>query len=576
MAFDPYKVRSEFPILQTKVHGKPLVYLDNGATTQKPRAVIDAIVEYYTTYNSNIHRGVYELSQRATLAYEQAREKVARFINAPEPAECIFVRGTTEGVNLVAASWARPNLRRGDEVLVGGMEHHSNIVPWQFACEATGATLRVIPMNADGELELDQLDTLLSERTKLVAIQHVSNAIGTVQDVETIIARARQVGAKVLIDGAQWVAHYPTDVRALGCDFYVFSGHKLFGPTGIGILWARRELLEAMPPFHGGGDMIETVTFEKSTYAPIPSKFEAGTPDIAGAIGLGAAIDYVTSLGFENFIPHEEELIHYALERLRTVPGLKVVGMPRRRAGVISFIFDQPRISSMDIGVALDREGIAVRTGHHCCMPVMTKLGIDSTARASFALYNTREDVDALVGALNRIVEARLAREKTASPASAAAPLNLTFAPAAAPSPQEAAEELAGDFDLFEDRESRGEYVLDLARTVPNQFDLLKTLTARVPGCMSEVYLIGRPSPDDPQRFEFAADANADIVRGLIAILQRLYSGQKARDVLAFDIEGFFTRIGLEQFISSQRRNGLAGMVNRIRSLARSIVQESR
>ncbi len=573
--FDPHALRRDFPILQTRMNGKPLVYLDNAATTQKPQAVIDALVHYYTHDNANIHRGIYALSQRATEAHDAARRTVARFINAPDPVECIFVRNATEGINLVALSWARSNLKTGDEILVGEMEHHSNIVPWQMAAQATGATVRVIPMNDDGELILDRLDELLTERTKLVAVQHVSNALGTIQDVETIITRAKKVGAKVLIDGAQWVAHYPTDVQALGCDFYAISGHKLFGPTGIGVLWGRRELLEAMPPVLGGGDMIESVSFSGTTYAPLPNKFEAGTPDIAGAIGLAAAIDYLTRIGFEAFEAHEQDLLAYGLSQIGALPGVRILGKARRRAGAISFVIDDPPISAIDIGMALDRDGIAVRTGHHCCMPLMDRLKVPATTRASFAFYNTREDIDKLVASLHRLIESKKATRPVTATVAAVKdvdPDQLPFAEASADSPQAAADALAEDFELFEDRESRTQYVLDLGHQLPHAFDTLKRLTARVPGCMSEVYLIGRKKPGTDRVLEFTADSNADIVRGLIAILQRLYSGQKAQDVLDFDIEGFFSRIGLDQFISSQRRNGLAGMISRIRAAAERVM----
>lgn len=571
--FNPQTVRPDFPILQTRMNGHPLVYLDNAATTQKPQAVIDALVHYYSHDNANIHRGVYALSQRATEAHDAARRTVARFINAPDPVECIFVRNATEGINLVALSWARSNLQAGDEILVGEMEHHSNIVPWQMAAQATGATVRVIPMNDHGELILDDLDTLLTDRTKLVAVQHVSNALGTIQDVGTIVDRAKKVGAKVLIDGAQWVAHHPTDVQALGCDFYAISGHKLFGPTGIGVLWGRRELLEAMPPLLGGGDMIETVRFSGTTYAPLPNKFEAGTPDIAGAIGLAAAIDYLTGIGFDSFEAHEQDLLAYGLSQIGSLPGVRILGKARKRAGAISFVIDNPPISAIDIGMAIDRDGIAVRTGHHCCMPLMERLNVPATTRASFAFYNTREEIDRLVESLRRLIDTKTASRARSGAATASIvdPDDLPFGKPVADSPQAAADELAEDFELFEDRESRTQYVLDLGAQLPHAFDTLKQLTARVPGCMSEVYLIGREKPGAKGVLEFTADSNADIVRGLIAILQRLYSGQKAQAVLGFDIEGFFSRIGLDQFISSQRRNGLAGMIGRIRSAAERV-----
>jgi cysteine desulfurase/selenocysteine lyase len=576
--FDVERVRADFPILATKSHGKPLVYLDNGATTQKPQAVIDRLVRFYTHENANIHRGVYDLSQRATEAYESARRTVRAFVNAAEDAEIIFTRGTTEAINLVASSFGRTFVRRGDEVIVSSLEHHSNIVPWQMACDAAGATLRTIPINDAGELVMEAYEALLSPRTKLVAVNHVSNALGTINPVERITALAHAVGAKVLIDGAQWVAHHPTDVRALDADFYCFSGHKLFGPTGIGVLYGRRALLDAMPPYQGGGDMIRSVTFAKTEYAELPNKFEAGTPDIAGAVGLAAAIDYVTSVGFENFEPHERDLLAYATKRLGEVTGLRVVGTAKHKAGVVSFVMDDPVISPLDLGTQLDAEGIAVRTGHHCCQPIMDRFCIPATTRASLAMYNTRGDVDALVDALQMIRDRAVNRAAAApkpSPAVQASPAaggsdggGIQYPQAAAASPNVAADDLVEVFEMLGDRDARNEFVIELGAKVPHTFDLLKKVTERVPGCMSEVYVVGRRKQGTPDTLEFLADANADIVRGLIAILTRLFSGQRAADVLAFDVQAFFQRIGLDQFISTQRRNGLEGMVRRIRAMA--------
>ena len=403
---------------------------------------------------------------------------------------------------------------------------------------------------------------------------------------------AHDAGALVMADGAQWVAHHPTDVQDLGVDFYAFSGHKLFGPTGIGVLYGRRELLEAMPPYQGGGDMIESVTFEKTTYAPLPNKFEAGTPDIAGAVGLGAAIDYLNAVGLESFADHEAHLLRYATEKLQQIPGLRLVGTAANKGTVLSFVLEDPAVSSLDIGMQLDAEGVAVRTGHHCCQPVMARFGIPSTTRASLAMYNTEQDVDALAAGLEKIVASVRRAGSVPQPVSesgSGGPVvtgsagasrqvkeaEIAYPQAAAASPQAAADELAETFDLLGDRDARNEYVLDLGQRLPHTFDLLKKVTPRVPGCMSEVYLVGRRSPGSADRFEFIADANADIVRGLIALLQRLYSGQRAADVLAFDVEAFFRRIGLDQFITSQRRNGLAGMVQRIRETAGRIAGSS-
>lgn len=577
--FDVQKIRADFPILATQSHGKPLVYLDNAATTQKPRAVIDRLVRYYETENANIHRGVYELSQKATHAYEQARHTVAKFLHAADDKEVIFTRGTTEAINLVAYTFARAVLKPGDEIIVSAIEHHSNIVPWQIVAEAAGATIRVIPMSDAGELMLDKYKELLSGGTKLVAVNHVSNALGTINDVSRIVKLAHQAGAKVLIDGAQWVAHHPTDVQSLDCDFYCFSGHKLYGPTGIGALWARRELLEQMPPFLGGGDMIESVTFEKTTYAGLPNKFEAGTPDVSGAIGLGAAIDYLTAVGFENFVPHEAALLKHATEKLAAIPGLRIIGTAAQKAGVVSFVIEEPKMSPLDIGMRLDREGIAVRTGHHCCQPIMDRLHISATTRASFALYNTIEEVDALAEGLRRIVADEAGRAKASASTEKRAAADdsdrkVEYPRRAAESPQEAADQLAADFEFLEERDAKSEYVLDLGKSLPHAFDLLKKVTTRVAGCMSEVYIITRRAAGGSDELEFVADANADIVRGLIAILQRIYSGQSARSILDFDIESFFRRIGLDQFITSQRRNGLAGMIQRIRAAAEALLRQ--
>ncbi|GIX00910.1 MAG: hypothetical protein KatS3mg111_4242 [Pirellulaceae bacterium] len=572
-----FEVRRDFPLLNTQMRGKPLVYLDNGATTQKPRPVIEVVHDYYQRLNANVHRGMYELSQQATDAYEGARKRIAAFIGAPNPAECIFTKGTTEAINLVAFSWGGANLRSGDEVVITSLEHHSNIVPWQMICERTGAKLVVVEADADGHLDVDRLAEQLTARTRLLAMQHVSNALGTIHPVAECVAVARERGIVTLIDGAQWVSHHPTDVQELGCDFYAFSGHKLFGPTGIGVLWGRSELLNAMPPFLGGGDMIESVTFEKTTYAGLPNKFEAGTPHIAGAIGLGAAVDYVESLGWQRIADYEHRLGEYAAARLQEVPGIRLFGMKPPRAAIFSFILEQPPIAIIDLARALDNEGIAIRTGHHCCMPLMQRLQVAGTCRASLAFYNTPEDVDRLVDALQRLVtQYRTAsgsphQQNNRDDAQSSSPAladQVRFAPPSAPSVQEAADRLAAEFLEFDDRESKTELLMELANEVPSMFDALKCLSTPVPGCMSEVYLIGRAVPDAPDRFEFAADSNAQIVRGLIGLLQQLFSGQRVEEILDFDTEGFFQRIGLDEFVSTQRRSGLSGMLQRIRALA--------
>jgi len=402
VGLDVEAVRKDFPILARKVHGQPLVYLDNGATSQKPQVVIDALSRYYAEENSNIHRGVHYLSEYATAAYEGAREKIKRFINAPKSQEIIFVRGTTEAINLVAQSYGRTFLKAGDEIIVSAMEHHSNIVPWQILSEQVGARLRVIPINHDGELVMDEYRRLLTEKTKFVSVTHVSNALGTIVPVKEVVALARERGVPVMLDGAQAAPHVKLDVQEIGCDFYAFSGHKLFGPTGVGVLFGRSELLERMPPYQGGGDMISLVTFEKTHYNVLPYKFEAGTPHIAGGIGLGAAIDYLGKLNWEQVVSHEQDLLAYTTDALLTIPGLKIIGTAKEKAGVISFVFDH--VHAHDVGTILDQEGVAVRTGHHCAMPVMQRFGVPATTRASFAFYNTRDEVDALKKAIHRVL----------------------------------------------------------------------------------------------------------------------------------------------------------------------------
>ena len=398
---DVARVRADFPILRRQSRGKPLVYLDNAATTQKPQVVIDAITRYYTEYNANVHRGVHELSELASEAYEQARRKVAAFFNAPHERQIIFTRNSTESINLVAHAFGRTYVGAGDEVLISAMEHHSNIVPWQLLCEARGARLRVAPINDRGELMLDELEALVGERTKLVSVTHMSNALGTINPVEEIVRIAHRRGVPVLLDGSQAAYHMPVDVQALDCDFYVATGHKLYGPTGMGVLYGKEALLESMPPFLGGGDMISSVTFEKSTWNTLPHKFEAGTPDISGAIALGVAIDYIQSIGFPWIGEHEQALLEYGTNALSAVEGLRLIGTAARKASILSFVLDG--VHPHDIGTIVDREGVAVRTGHHCAQPVMERFGVPATARASLAMYNTREDIDVLVHALGRV-----------------------------------------------------------------------------------------------------------------------------------------------------------------------------
>ena len=400
-AFDVHRIRRDFPILHQQVHGKPLVYLDNAATTQKPLAVIEAISDYYRHDNSNIHRGVHTLSERATEAYEKVRAAAQKFLNAASTKEIIFVRGTTEAINLVAQTYGRKNINSGDEVLITALEHHSNIVPWQLLCDEKGARLRVAPINDSGELLLDEFEKLLNPKTKIVAIGHLSNALGTINPVREIVRMAHARNIPVLVDGAQAAPRMQVDVQELDCDFYALSGHKLYGPTGIGILYGKMELLEAMPPYQGGGDMIASVTFEKTVYNRLPYKFEAGTPNIADTIGLGAAIEYLNSLGLEQIEQHEAGLLNYATQAVSAIPGVRLVGTAKEKAGVLSFVMDE--IHPHDIGTILDSEGIAVRTGHHCAQPVMQRFNIPATARASFGLYNTPQEIDALVAGIHKV-----------------------------------------------------------------------------------------------------------------------------------------------------------------------------
>ena len=402
-AWDVERIRGDFPVLRQTVNGKPLVYLDNAASSQVPQVVIDRGSVYLEHEHSNIHRGVHYLSQKATTAYEGAREKVKRFINAREARECIFVRGATEGINLVMHGYGRKFIGAGDEIIISAMEHHANIVPWQMLCEEKNARLRVIPMNDAGELLIEEYEALLNDRTKLVALSHVSNALGTINPIREMTEHAHKYGVPVLIDGAQSAPHMPIDVQQLDCDFYAFSGHKMFAPTGSGVVYGKAEILEKMNPFQGGGDMIRTVTFEKTTYAGLPNKFEAGTPAIASQIGLGAAIDYLNSIGREAAAKHEAQLLRYATERISAIEGVRIIGTAREKASVLSFVIDD--IHPHDIGTILDQEGIAVRAGHHCAQPVMQRFNVPATARASFAFYNTKEEVDVLARTIERVIE---------------------------------------------------------------------------------------------------------------------------------------------------------------------------
>jgi cysteine desulfurase/selenocysteine lyase len=401
--YDVERIRRDFPILHQRVYGKPLVYLDNAATSQKPKAVIDAISRYYTLENANIHRGVHYLSQVATHAYEKARETVRQFINARSVKEVVFTKGTTEGINLVASTLGTGMIKPGDEIIVSNMEHHSNIVPWQILCQVRGAKLKVVPITDSGELDIPAYHDMLSHKTRLVAIVHYSNSLGTINPVKEIISAAHEQGVWVLLDGAQAVPHTAVDMQDLDCDFYTFSGHKLFGPTGIGILYGKEDILDSLPPYQGGGDMIKSVSFKKTTYSDLPSKFEAGTPNIAGAVGLATAIDYVKSIGYATFQPHEEALLHYATDELSAIDKVRIIGTSNSKTSVISFVMEG--VHPHDVGTVLDQNGVAVRTGHHCTQPVMERFNVPATSRASFTLYNTKNEVDALIDGIHQVIE---------------------------------------------------------------------------------------------------------------------------------------------------------------------------
>ena len=559
---DLARVRQDFPILLQRMHGKPLIYLDNAATTQKPRAVIETLRHFYEADNANVHRGVHVLSERATEAYEEARARVHKFIGANCLREIIFTRGTTEAINLVAQTFGRMHVREGDEILVTELEHHSNIVPWQMLCWEMKAKLKVVPIDDAGEVRVEDFERLLTPRTKLAAIAHVSNALGTVLPIKEMIAIAHRRGVPVLVDGAQGIPHQRLDVQALGCDFYAFSGHKLYGPTGIGVLYGKARHLEVMPPWQGGGDMISSVSFAKTTWNELPYKFEAGTPHIADAIGLCAAIEYIEELGLDAIALHERQLLHQATQRLQAIPGVRIVGTAAHKAAVLSFVVEDPPLATLDIGARLDLEGIAIRTGHHCCQPLMDRLRLPSTARASFALYNTLEEVHGFASTLEKIIVS--ARNSTRLVTLPTARTGASFPPAAAESPAAAAVELAEVFDLLEDWTDRYQYLIDLGGKLPPMPEELKTDATRVRGCQSTVHLFARKKPGSDDILEFLADSDADMVRGELVLLQRVYSGQSASRVLDFDMPAFLRRLGLDSNLTMGRRNGLSEMIQRI------------
>lgn len=552
--FDIQKIRKDFPILDRTVHGgKRLVYLDSAASSQKPRQVIDAISHYYESTHSNIHRGAHALATEATDAYEAARKKIARFIGASLPEEIIFVRGTTEGINLVAQSYGRARLEEGDEILITEMEHHSNIVPWQLVCEETGAKLRVVPVNDRGEFIWDEFERLLGPRTKLVAVTHVSNSLGTVNPIREIVEAAHRQDVPVLVDGAQGVPHMAVDVTLLGCDFYAFSGHKMFGPTGIGVLYGKERLLRAMPPYQGGGGMIRTVSFEKTTFEDPPFKFEAGTPDIAGAVGLGAAIDYIESIGIAAINAHEHELIVYGMEKLRAIDGLRMIGTAEDHAGVLSFVVDG--IHADDIGRLVDREGIAVRVGHHCTQPLMKRFGIPATVRASVSVYNTKEEIDALVAAVRKAVHVM----------TRTCPVGRAEVRPSDESIEETQDRIVAEFASIDDWEERYQKIIDLGRRHPRIAEEYRDEKYIVRGCQSTVWLHAKL--EDDGRVTLTAESNAMIVNGLITLLLRVYNGRTPDEIVETEPR-FIREIGLSTHLSQARANGLFAMLEQIKNYA--------
>ncbi|MFW1678528.1 SufS family cysteine desulfurase [Pontibacter sp. JAM-7] len=536
------QLRSEFPLLQQATDAQPLTYLDNAATTQKPAVVIQNQQDYYCGFNANVHRASHRLSAVATQRFEQAREDVARYLNAASAQEIIWTRGTTEGINLIANSWGQ-RLSPGDEILISTLEHHANIVPWQMLAQRTGAVIRVIPLLATGDLDLAAYRKLLNERTQLVAIAHASNALGTINPLTEIIALAHQAGALVLVDGAQALPHLKVDLQALDADFYLFSGHKVFAPTGIGVLWGKASLLASMPPWQGGGEMITRVSFTDSQFQSAPFRFEAGTPNIAGALGLATALNWLGQQPYALLHQHEQDLLHRAVDGLSQIPGLQRIGQPQQSVSLVSFTLSGQH--QQDIGVLLDQQGIAVRSGHHCAMPLMQSLGLPGTTRASFAFYNTEAEVDSLLTALDQ-----LHRAEQSAPSQ----------PIAAPS------SLLAELKKQRDWNNRYRSLLLAGKHLTPLPDADKTETHRVQGCESNTWLVCREQ--SANRICFQADSEAKIIRGLIALLQELFNGQSAQSILDTDIDNLFTSLGLAQHLSPSRGNGLRALVQQITALA--------
>lgn len=551
-------LRANFPALRQQVYGRPLVYLDSAASSLKPQCVVDCLANYYAHEHSNVHRGVHYLSQRATDRYEAARKNLAQFIGARSENSIIFTRGTTEAINLVAATYGRKHIQPGDEILTTVMEHHSNLVPWQLLAKERNAQLRVLDVSLTGTISVDTLVRQMNPRTRLIALGHVSNSLGTVHPVEDIIAEAHKRNIAVLLDGAQGLPHLPLDMQTLDCDFYCASSHKAYGPTGMGFLYGKEELLQDLPPWHGGGDMIEEVHRTSSTWADVPHKFEAGTPNIAGVIGMAAAIDYLEGIGMEVLRKKEDALLSYAHAEIMTVSGLKIVGTASEKVGVLSFLLEGHH--PYDVGYALDQAGIAVRTGHHCAMPLMEYFGIPGTVRASFGAYNTKEDVDILVARLHEIAEGS---SRNTFPPAADATTNGRLLPEESIEDRKAA--LLEDLALFEDADGQREYLIELGENLPDMDASLKTEANRIHGCLAMVWLYSTVHGD---QIYFEADSDALITRGMIALLIRLMDGQTPKTILETDLFALIHDVGLPSLITARRKNGLNRMIERIQKEA--------
>lgn len=551
-------IRKQFPALQQKINNQPLVYLDNAATSQKPETVIRAVEKFYRSQNANVHRGAHQLSEQATSAFEAARSTVRGFINASSDEEIIWTRGTTEGINLITQSYARPLLKPGDEILLTELEHHANIVPWQLVAEQTGATIRVAPITDNGDLDLPQFTTLLSSNTRIVSLTHISNALGTINPVAGLVRQAHAAGAVVVIDGAQAAPHLEIDVQRLGCDFYLFSGHKLFAPTGIGVLYGRKPLLDAMPPWQGGGEMIKRVSFSGTTYNQLPFKFEAGTPNISGALGLAEAIRFLNSLDRKALARHERALMNRAIELCNTIPGFTRIGRPTACASILSFQLNSHH--QQDVGLMLDQQGIAVRTGHHCAMPLMERLGLPGTVRASFCFYNTLDEVEQFANALQQIAAGgTFSSIETVSDQAVfdRSPFGREI------DDQQILKRLTA-MNSWNDRYRE---IMLLGKKLPAFTAAMKTEQARISGCESDAWL--KISRDKEGALWFAADADARIIRGLIALVLAAFNGQQPETILAYDVDHYFNQLQLKRHLSPSRGNGLNAIIDAVKSAAK-------